>query len=252
MPGQKPGPSTNAPGGEVGHTKSGPENEKSKMCGQRYTLAPSSEPLHLTLSPQEVTAQWPMGPGSWAAKDLSFTLSCLPASPSRKAKGENWESGGSWPLPWSAPTVSTSALGNNPERVRTARSNWDMMIFPVSLCCRLLGGTLGPAASAGSLELSRVIYKCHWKSLGRWVQPVRLALPGAGCGRCAEARLRRACERQPGAVCLDFSMQGYVWSYITQEGQRDARRWEFTINHRGLSTPIRRPQKSHLLLVRGG
>lgn len=129
---------------------------------------------------------------------------------SQGRKWRNWGEEGSWPLPCSAPTVSTSALGNNPERVRMARSNWDMVIFPVSLCCRLLGGTLGPAVAAGSLEQSRVIYKCHWKSLGRWVQSVRLALPGAGCGRCTEARLRRACERQPGAVCLDFSMQGYV------------------------------------------
>lgn len=210
MPGQKPLAKYKCSRGEGGHTKSGPENDKGKMCGAAVHSGTWFRNPPITLSPQEVSAHWPVGPGSGAAKDLSFTLSCLPASPSRNAKGGNCESGGSWPLPWSAPTVSTSAVGNNPERVRTARSNWDMVIFPVSLCCRLLGGTLGPAAAAGSLELSRVIYKCHWKSLGRWVQPVRLALPGAGCGRCAEARLRRACERQPGAVCLDFSMQGYV------------------------------------------
>lgn len=40
-----------------------------------------------------------------------------------------------------------------------------MMIFRVSLCSRLFSGTLGRAAEAGSLEPSRVFYKCHWKSL---------------------------------------------------------------------------------------
>ena len=86
-------------------------------------------------------------------------------TPQESRRRKRGGSGGSWPLPWLAPTISTSALGNNPERVRMARSNWDLMIFPVSLCCRLFGGTLGRAAAAGSLERSRVIYKCHWKSL---------------------------------------------------------------------------------------
>lgn len=85
-----------------------------------------------------------------------------------------------------------------------------MMIFPVSLCCRLVGGTLGRAAAAGSLERSRVIYKCHWKSLvGGSSQSALLCqeqdVEGERKRACGE---RASASQAPGAVCLDFSMQG--------------------------------------------
>lgn len=84
-----------------------------------------------------------------------------------------------------------------------------MMIFPVSLCCRLFSGTLGRAAAAGSLERSRVIYKCHWQSLvGGSSQSALLCQEQDVEGERKRACGERASASQALCVCLDFSMQG--------------------------------------------
>lgn len=69
-----------------------------------------------------------------------------------------------------------------------------------------------------------------------------------GCARAGE-RSESVCERERAARVSWLFNAGYVWSYITQEGQ-----WEMPadgnslINHRIHHTPRRRPHKSHLLL----
>ena len=129
-------------------------------------LAPGSDPPSAPLTLQEASTQWPTGPGERGRKDLSFTLTYLQASSSRKAE-EGEERGKVVSLPGSAPTVSTLAIGNNPERVSKARRNSDILLARGGrLRWRRLGGTLGPAAAAAaaaSPERSSVTDKCHWK-----------------------------------------------------------------------------------------
>ena len=109
-------------------TKSGLVNsqrEKLRVSRGCWHLVrtPPSAPLTL----QEASTQWPTGPGERGRKDLSFTLTYLQASSSRKAE-DGEERGTVVSLPGSAPTVSTLAIGNNPERVSKARRNSDIVL----------------------------------------------------------------------------------------------------------------------------
>lgn len=91
-------------------------------------LAPGSEIAHRTSHPIEAGAQGLASPGERGHKDLSFTLTYLQASPSRKAEEKGGRQEGVISLPRSAPTVSTWATGNNPERVSKARRNSDIVV----------------------------------------------------------------------------------------------------------------------------
>lgn len=105
-------------------------------------------------------------------------------------------------LPGSAPTVSTLAIGSNPERVRKARRNSDIAVAREgSLRWRRLGGTLGPAAAARSPGGSSIIYKCHWECFSSR-SPARPPAPAwsrmwkvHGCARGGEGARVSASER---------------------------------------------------------
>lgn len=71
-------------GGQMGTGKGQRRNlQASRGLRHRVQKAPTA-PLTL----QEAGAPWPSGPGERSRKDLSFTLTCLQASSSRKTKKE--------------------------------------------------------------------------------------------------------------------------------------------------------------------
>lgn len=143
--------------------------EKVWGCPELWHLV--QKPPTAPLTPQEAREQWSNGPGEQerGCKDLSFHTHLSASIAQEQSRGRK----GRWvfSLPWWAPTVSTLAIGSNPERVSKARRNSDIVVpGKGSLRWRLLGGTLGPAAAAAaatatarSPELSSVIYKCHWE-----------------------------------------------------------------------------------------
>lgn len=141
--------SPDAPGGP----ESGPvTGQRSQLWASRTSghLVPKSPTAPRTLP--EASARCQPDPGSGAARTkfhthLSVSSSFQQESRGRKGRGVS--------LPRSAPTVSTLAIGSNPERVRTARRNSDIAVARWgSLRWGQLGGTLGPAAAAAAAARS--------------------------------------------------------------------------------------------------
>ena len=196
--------------------------------GEPRTRVAGSEIPHRTSQPTPPrpprTAH--SGPGSRAAgpQGLNFHTHLSASVAQQESQGRPGARKGVkvFSLPRSAPTVSTLATGNNPERVSKARRNSDIVVARGgSQRRRLLGCTLGQAAAAArSPEPSSVIYKCHWKFFSS-VSPA--SPPGAGCGRCRDARVvgrERVCvSASEPLVCLDFSTQGTSDLTSRKEGQ---------------------------------
>lgn len=124
-----------------------------------------------------------------AEPEVSHSLSAAsPREPGQRAA----RGGRAARLPRPAPAVSTLAMGSNPERLSRASRNSDILAARAgSPRCRLLGGARGPVAlaRAGGPAWSAVICKRRRESLGSAGPASPPRPPGAGRGRCRDARV---------------------------------------------------------------
>lgn len=228
--------SPNVPGG----TKSGTaKGQKKKLCGSRGLgfLVRRHPPPPPHLSPTTRPAH--SGPRSRGAgpQGLKFHTHLYASVAQQESQGRQGARKGEGfspylgRLPWSAPWRQAIIPREWVRRGET-RTSWSPGEEAWAGDCSAVPSARRRRPRLGAPNRAASFTNVTGNSSAQWAQPVRLLLPGAGCGRCTDARAWErecVCERERAARVSWLFNAEYVWSYITQRGAvRDASGGEFT------------------------